>query len=582
MEEEADSRNKIEEEADKSIFGREMDEEPVVVTRGGDGGVCHDEGPVEAGSSATEAAVVSMGDEQAKPAVARASFRDILATGHVGMRSASMGNSAEEEVQCDDGDISFVAGKYSMAVRLSEAFMVRLERRWDYAVVVKLPGTQLGIIPCVLDCRLFGKPRAMGLLIPASEGKVSQALIWARFAKFPSPWYNTRVLLALGSLVGGTMKVDDNTKESIRGKYARVAMEMDLQQPLRGIVKFDDMEFQLVHHEATSKLRGKFMVSASSQDVWDRRMDECTLVGVPSPKTGSGNSNTPPSYVGKSPVVGAVVAPGQVNTDRYKSLEDLTGPGGSARVHCSPLISHKLFAEPPPASIAPYVEGSSRVPASPTKPPCLNLSSRFSRTPKKEKKKEPVVLPLKKPTLKVSVVKRPGMPLGGGICCSSTEDQGVSAFWNRIFVMMFFEPRISGVVADKVGLQFTWHRGLVWERLDRALDNQSCLRAFPSSKVHHLPTMCSDHCLLKIDLGVSQQPMPLGVGIQAYLSRRPSSFLRSLETELRKEYAEVLQQEELLWYQKANCQWITDGDWNTTFYHARTVIRRRHNHIVAL
>ncbi|KAJ4842985.1 hypothetical protein Tsubulata_036399 [Turnera subulata] len=59
------------------------------------------------------------------------------------------------------------------------------------------------------------------------------------------------------------------------------------------------------------------------------------------------------------------------------------------------------------------------------------------------------------------------------------------------------------------GPQFTWHRGLVWERLDRALANQSWLQTFPSAQVFHLPTLCSDHCPLLIDLGVPQQPVPL-------------------------------------------------------------------------
>ncbi|KAJ4837578.1 hypothetical protein Tsubulata_037874 [Turnera subulata] len=77
----------------------------------------------------------------------------------------------------------------------------------------------------------------------ASEGKVSQAVIWVRFTEFPPSWYNSKVLHALGSLVGGTM--DDNTKEAIRGKYARVVIEVDLQQPLRGIVEFDDTEFKM-------------------------------------------------------------------------------------------------------------------------------------------------------------------------------------------------------------------------------------------------------------------------------------------------------------------------------------------------
>ncbi|KAJ4843738.1 hypothetical protein Tsubulata_010078 [Turnera subulata] len=54
-----------------------------------------------------------------------------------------------------------------------------------------------------------------------------------------------QVLLALGSLVGGAMKVDDNTKAALRGKYERVVVEVDLGKPFRGVFEFDDLEFKV-------------------------------------------------------------------------------------------------------------------------------------------------------------------------------------------------------------------------------------------------------------------------------------------------------------------------------------------------
>ncbi|KAJ4825000.1 hypothetical protein Tsubulata_028177 [Turnera subulata] len=146
------------------------------------------------------------------------------------------------------------------------------------------------------------------------------------------------------------------------------------------------------------------------------------------------------------------------------------------------------------------------------------------------------------------------------------------------------------------GPKYTWRRGLVWERLDRALASQSWLQAFPSSQEHWdagaaVPTALES---LAGALATSNESvfgaiprrkrhlMRRLAGIQASLAVRPSAFLSSLEVELRREYAEVLQQEELLWFWKARCQWINDGDRNTAFYHARTVVRRRHNLVVAL
>ncbi|KAJ4837579.1 hypothetical protein Tsubulata_037875 [Turnera subulata] len=144
------------------------------------------------------------------------------------------------------------------------------------------------------------------------------------------------------------------------------------------------------------------------------------------------------------------------------------------------------------------------------------------------------------------------------------------------------------------GPQFTWHRGLVWECLDRALANQPWLQAFPFSQspipLGRLPFKFQAAWLshsqfasfvLENVVRCKRVLLKRLAGIQGYLSRRPSSFLSSLEVELRKEYAEVFQQEELLWYQKSHCQWINDGGRNIAFYHAWTVIWRRQNCIVA-
>ncbi|CAL1406493.1 unnamed protein product [Linum trigynum] len=45
---------------------------------------------------------------------------------------------------------------------------------------------------------------------------------------------------------------------------------------------------------------------------------------------------------------------------------------------------------------------------------------------------------------------------------------------------------------------------------------------------------------------------------------------------------EVLVQEEILWRHKSSVDWVKWGDLNTKYFHARTIRRRKRNHIVAL
>lgn len=54
-------------------------------------------------------------------------------------------------------------------------------------------------------------------------------------------------------------------------------------------------------------------------------------------------------------------------------------------------------------------------------------------------------------------------------------------------------------------------------------------------------------------------------GVQKKLSHRHSNGLIKLERKLRRELDFILQQEELLWFQKSLMQWIVEGERNTCF-----------------
>ena len=71
-------------------------------------------------------------------------------------------------------------------------------------------------------------------------------------------------------------------------------------------------------------------------------------------------------------------------------------------------------------------------------------------------------------------------------------------------------------------------------------------------------------------------------GIQKALTCRENPFLNRLEEALSAEYRQILRQEEIFWYQKSRCQWLSFGDRNITYFHTKTIIRRQRNKIKAL
>lgn len=62
-------------------------------------------------------------------------------------------------------------------------------------------------------------------------------------------------------------------------------------------------------------------------------------------------------------------------------------------------------------------------------------------------------------------------------------------------------------------------------------------------------------------------------GIQSKLSTNFHGGLTRLEAKLRKELDIVLDQEELLWFQKSREKWILEGDRNTSYYHTSAIVK---------
>lgn len=70
--------------------------------------------------------------------------------------------------------------------------------------------------------------------------------------------------------------------------------------------------------------------------------------------------------------------------------------------------------------------------------------------------------------------------------------------------------------------------------------------------------------------------------VQDNLLSSPTDELLVKEAVLIKDLDIVLEQEEVIWFQKSREKWIPLGDRNTKFFHTSTIIRRRRNRIEML
>ncbi|CAN1147691.1 hypothetical protein LINPERHAP2_LOCUS16018 [Linum perenne] len=71
---------------------------------------------------------------------------------------------------------------------------------------------------------------------------------WVRFPHLPIQFYHAQVLTSLGNLIGKTVKTDFNTQRAEQGKFARIATEIDLNEPLLSTMLLDGV-IQNVEYE---------------------------------------------------------------------------------------------------------------------------------------------------------------------------------------------------------------------------------------------------------------------------------------------------------------------------------------------
>ncbi|CAL1363580.1 unnamed protein product [Linum trigynum] len=181
-------------------------------------------------------------------------------------------------------------------------------------------------------------------------------------------------------------------------------------------------------------------------------------------------------------------------------------------------------------------------------------------------------------------------------------------------------------------------------RIDRSLCNTMWNSCFPNTSVKHLPRLHSDHHPILTTIGIQgvnssvtrpfrfeaawltsnvfdqvveggwdhQASLPAALekmatnlnhwnktsfgsifhkkrrlmarihGIQEKMATSFSLGLFKLQTKLERELDEVLEQEELFWFQRSREKWVQQGERNTGYFHNQAIIRRRRNNINSL
>ncbi|KAJ4836177.1 hypothetical protein Tsubulata_004999 [Turnera subulata] len=253
----------------------------------------------------------------------------------------------EENITVKDGDITIDNGETGPVMVLSETFKSKLKKLWEKALIIKLIGRSIGYK--VL------KDKIQSIWSPTVSGQITQATVWVRFEDIPVEWYHTHLLTELGNMVGKTVKVHIHTETAERGKFAKVAIVVDLLKPLQGMVTVEGEDSKVIYEGipqicftcgSTSHTQISCPVRTGSEEQTPiSTVDGRTGFPTPEPNTVQDpHSATPPKKI-----VGEwmVVPP----RNRRPAIKNSKGSSsGSAQARSEPSTTNRFspLSKPPP------------------------------------------------------------------------------------------------------------------------------------------------------------------------------------------------------------------------------------------
>jgi hypothetical protein len=86
-----------------------------------------------------------------------------------------------------------------------------------------------------------------------SEAKISTTAVWARLPELPIELYDMNILRRIGNQLGSLLKIDARTMDNERGRFARLCIQIDLDQPLTPKVRIGNM-VQKIQYEGISAI----------------------------------------------------------------------------------------------------------------------------------------------------------------------------------------------------------------------------------------------------------------------------------------------------------------------------------------
>ena len=127
----------------------------------------------------------------------------------------------------------------------NDFFLIRFAQKVDFEAVLKKGPWFIG--------EHFLSIRPWEPNFKPSSAKVSSVAVWIRLNELPIEYYNAEALYQIGKSIGNVLRVDTHTASESRGRFARLCLQVDVDEPLIDTVLIGRFE-QAVTYEGIQRM----------------------------------------------------------------------------------------------------------------------------------------------------------------------------------------------------------------------------------------------------------------------------------------------------------------------------------------
>ncbi|KAH9791596.1 putative ribonuclease H protein [Citrus sinensis] len=152
----------------------------------------------------------------------RLSFRDQLMKSQKDTEEELFGS--DDDLDLNPEDLWNLTPGFNIIDLENDFYLVRFKnaRDADY-VLTSGPWTIMGHYLTV---------QPWSLHFDSSKGEIDKVVAWIRLPGMALQYYHKKILRRLGQIIGSVIRIDYTTESAQRGKFARIAVEIDLKSPL--------------------------------------------------------------------------------------------------------------------------------------------------------------------------------------------------------------------------------------------------------------------------------------------------------------------------------------------------------------